>query len=168
MFFAEPLREDHDLSSFSSGNDELDDWLHDSAWNATRAGTARTQLWLDADGAVVAYYASAPHLISRDELPKKVGRGAPPIVPGYLLAKLALSTELQGHLDRYGSVLLVDALAWVLEAARQAGGKVVLVDAIDDAAVGYYEHHGFKPTPIERRLYMKFSDVAASLDVPWP
>lgn len=168
MFFAEPLREDHDLSSFSSGNDELDEWLRTSAWNATRAGTSRTQVWLDADGGVVAYFACAPHLVANEELPRKVGRGAPPVVPGYLLAKLALSTELHGHADRLGSVLLVDALIWMLEAARHVGGKVVLVDAIDDNAVGFYEHHGFKPTPVERRLYMKFSDVAASVGSPWP
>jgi hypothetical protein len=45
---------------------------------------------------------------------------------------------------------------------------VVLVDAIDYAAIGYYEHHGLGPTPIQRPVQMKFSDVAASLEVPWP
>src|SRR5680860_575813 len=131
-FFAEALREDHDLSTFSCGNEELDAWLRDRARNATRAGTARTRVWLDEQGVVVAYFASAPHLASRETLPKKVTRGAPPVIPGYLLAKLALASDLQRAGRGNGSLLLVDALRWLLGAARQAGGKVVLVDAIDD------------------------------------
>ena len=125
-------------------------------------------MWLDEQGVVVAYFASAPHLASRETLPKKVTRGAPPVIPGYLLAKLALASDLQRAGRGNGSLLLVDALRWLLGAARQAGGKVVLVDAIDDAAVGFYQHHGFSPTPVERRLCMNFSQVAASLGEPWP
>lgn len=168
MFFVEPLREDHDLSRFGCGNAELDDWLKRSVWNATLAGNARTRLWVDDSDEVVAYYATAPHHLVRDELPKAIARGAASFIPCYLLAKLALSTELQGHPDRYGSLLLSDALAWLLDAAKGVGGKLVVVDAIDDHAADFYEHHGFKPTPVAGRLYMKASDMAASLGGPWP
>ena len=168
MFFAEALREDHPLGGFTCGNDELDDWLVHSAWNAARAGTARTRVWVDDTGAVVAYFATSPHMVQRDHVPTKVSRGAPASIPCYLLAKLALATHLHGHPDRYGSVLLADALDWLVDAALAVGGKLIVVDAIDEPSRSFYQHHGFKPTPIERRLYIKVSDAATSLAKPWP
>jgi len=166
VFFAEALREDHPLGGFTCGNDELDDWLKRTAWNATLAGTARTRVWVDDTGTVVAYFATAPHVVQRDAMPTRLSRGAPATIPCYLLAKLALATHLQGH--RLGSVLLADALDLLVDAARAVGGKFIVVDAIDEPARRFYEHHGFKPTPVERRLYLKASDAAASLTKPWP
>lgn len=168
MFFAEALRSDHALSGFTCGNEELDEWLEQSAWNATLAGSARTRVWVDVTGAVVAYFATAPHVAQRASMPKKVGRGGPGTIPCYLLAKLALATHLQGHPDRYGSVLLSEALDWLVDAARAVGGKLIIVDAIDEPAARFYEHHGFKATPVPHRLYLKASDAAASLGKTWP
>jgi GNAT superfamily N-acetyltransferase len=168
VFFVEPLRPDHALGGFTCGNGELDDWLKRSAWNATLAGSARTRVWVDDAGAVVAYFTTAPHVVQRDAMPKKISRGGPATIPCYLLAKLALAAHLHGHPDRYGSVLLADALDWLVEAARAVGGKLIVVDAIDEAAARFYEHHGFGATPIPHRLYLKVSAAAASLAKPWP
>ena len=168
MFFAEALRSDHALGGFTCGNQELDEWLQRSAWNATLAGSARTRLWVDDTGAVVAYFTTTPHVVQRESVPKRVGRDGPAAIPSYLLAKLALATHLHGHPDRYGSILLADALDCLVDAARAVGGKLILVDAIDEAAVRFYMHHGFKPTPTAQCLYLKASDAAASLAKPWP
>jgi predicted N-acetyltransferase YhbS len=99
--------------------------------------------------------------------PKKIGRGAPRQIPAILLAKLALSEEL--HDQGLGAELLVRALRTILDAARVAGGKLVVVDAIDDAAASFYRHHDFVPLP-ERsdRLVMKLSTAARALDIAWP
>lgn len=44
-----------------------------------------------------------------------------------------------------------------------------MVDAIDDDARTLYEHFGFIAVPGDRhRLVRKASDVAISLDFPWP
>ncbi len=168
MFFAEPLRSDHALGGFTCGNQELDEWLKQSAWNATLAGSARTRVWVDDVGAVVAYFATAPHVAQRESMPKTVSRGGPAAIPCYLLANLALATHLHGQSERYGSVLLADALDWLVDAARAIGGKLIIVDAVDEPAAHFYEHHGFKPTPIRHRLYLKASDAAASLTKTWP
>jgi hypothetical protein len=46
---------------------------------------------------------------------------------------------------------------------------VVLVDAIDDDARAFYEHHDFQPIPDQpRRLVMKLSTAAKALGVAWP
>lgn len=166
-FFSERLRDDHELGRFRSGNATLDAWLHDHARRADRAGTGRTYVWTDETGEVVAYYTLAPHVVRRSDMPKKTGRGSPDAIPSILLARLALATSLQD--EGWGSVLLVDALGVAVEAVRKVGGRVVVVDAIDDDAVGFYEHHGFSPVPENpRRLVMKGGDAARTLGLDRP
>jgi predicted N-acetyltransferase YhbS len=116
---------------------------------------------------VLGYFALAPHLIEREDLRRRVGRGAPRQVPAILLAKLALHTRLQGQ--GLGRELLIWALSTVVDAARVAGGKVVVVDAIDDAAAAFYEAHDFSTVPHNpRRLVMKLSTAAKALGLSWP
>lgn len=161
----EPLG-DHDLAPFSSGHAELDDWLRRHARTATGQGT-RTSVLVDRDGRVVGYFALAPHLLIREEAPSWLARGAPGQIPAILLAKLALHESVQGQ--GLGAELLVRALDTIVTAARRAGGRVVLVDAIDDQARAFYEHHDFRPLPGRPdRLVMKLSTAAAALGHPWP
>lgn len=161
----ERLSPDHAIASFRSGNADLDTWLHDAAVIADRAGTARVYVWLDE--AVIGYFAIVPHTIRRDDVPSAVGRGAPGIVPGFLLARLAVSEHLHGR--GYGGMLLADALHTTLAAIRIGGGRVIVVDAIDDRAHGFYSHFGFRPIAANAsRLVMKASTAAASLAVEWP
>jgi hypothetical protein len=58
-------------------------------------------------------------------------------------AKLALSEQFHGH--GLGVELLVRALNTIVESARVAGGKLVVVDAIDAEAAAFYRHHDFEP-----------------------
>jgi predicted N-acetyltransferase YhbS len=164
-FTLEPLGPDHELGSFECGNEELDRWLVEHARNATGQGT-RTYVVTDADR-VVGYFAIAPHTIDREVLSKSQGRGAPRQIPAVLLGKLALDRSVQG--EGLGSELLVVALETIVEAARQVGGKVVVVDAIDDAATAFYQRHDFVATPSDpHRLVRKLSTVAKALELPWP
>ncbi len=116
---------------------------------------------------IVGYFAIAPHLVERDAVPARIGRGAPRQIPAILLAKLALDRDRQG--TGLGRTLLVRALEKIVLAAKHAGGKVVVVDAIDREAAEFYEHHDFVPVPGDpHRLVMKISTVARELAVPWP
>ena len=161
----EPLG-DHDLREFGSGNLELDDWLRRHARTATGQGT-RTYLLVDGESSVVGYFAVAPHLLLRDDSPPRLARGAPKQIPAILLAKLALDSSIQG--SGLGAELLIQALDTMVTAARRAGGRVVLVDAIDDDARTFYEHHDFQPLPGQpRRLLMKLSASAKAPGSPWP
>jgi len=161
----EPLR-DHDLSTFDSGNPELDEWLRRHAATATGQGT-RTYVLVEDEGSVVGYFAVAPHLLVRDDAPPRLAWGAPQQIPAILLAKLALHSSIQGR--GLGAELLVDALNTIVTAARRAGGRVVLVDAINEDARAFYEHHDFQPLPGQsHRLVMKLSTAAKALGVPWP
>ena len=158
------LDDRYDLASFSSGNSQLDAWLRHHARPATGQGT-RTSLLLDDDDTVAGYFAVAPHVLDRGVAPKKLARGAPRQIPAILLAKLALSEHLHGQ--GLGGELLVRALDRTLDAARVAGGKIVV--AIDTEAAAFYRHHDFEPLPDRPdRLVMKLSTAARALDVDWP
>ncbi len=160
------LGEAHDLAGFASGNLELDGWLQHHARQATGQGT-RTYVVIDPDGVVVGYFSIVPHVLDRGDAPKKLARGAPRQIPGILLAKLALAEPL--HSRGLGAELLVCALATIVDAARAAGGKVVIVDAVDTTAADFYRHHDFEPLPNRAdRLVLKLSTVAKALGADWP
>jgi GNAT superfamily N-acetyltransferase len=154
----EPLDDSHDLSASRSGNDELDEWLRAHARVATGQCT-RTYVVVDAAKIVVGYFAITPHVVAREHVPKKIGRGAPREIPAILLAKLALNADQRGQ--GLGSELLVLALQTMLDAARTAGGKLIVVDAIDDAAAAFYLHHDFVSLPNRSdRLVIKIRTAA--------
>lgn len=156
----------YDLAAFRSGNLELDAWLRDHAELAAGQGT-RTFVVLDSNDMVAGYFAIAPHVLDRADAPTKVARGAPRQIPSILLAKLALSQHLHGQ--GLGAELLVRALSTIVEAARVAGGKLVVVDAIDAGAAAFYRHHDFQSLPNRPdRLVMKLSTAARALGVDWP
>ena len=162
----ERLRAAHDLASFSCGSEVLDTWLRDGALTADRAGTARVFVDVD-DTNILCYFAIVPHLVRRDDVSRSIGRGGLDTIPGFLLARLALAETLHGA--GRGAELLVRALDCILQAIIAGGGRLIVVDAIDDNAAAFYRHFGFTPTPNNAaRLVMKASTAAASLAIDWP
>jgi len=161
-FTSELLMEHHDISAFRSGHDSLDEWLRQRARSVALRGTGRTFIWHRGDDKVVAYYTLAAHLVARKGLPSRIGRGGPQEIPAVLLAKLVLDISWQGQ--GLGGELLVDAFSRVVRATQTVAARVVVVDAIDETAVRFYEHHGFRRVPESARLVQKISDIAAALD----
>lgn len=163
----EPLSDGYDLNAFSCGHPALDAWLREHAHHATRGGTRTYLLLEEGSESIGGYFAIAPHLLEREQAPQRVGRGAPSRIPAILLAKLALHERLHGQ--GLGAELLVHALTTILAAARAAGGRVVVVNAIDEHAAAFYRAHDFEPSPSDpRRLILKLSTVAQALDISWP
>jgi len=160
-FVVERLEERHQLGRFSSGRSELDEWLRRHALGAAARRTARTFVWHRGDDLVVAYYSLAGHLFQREALPASVGRGGPRQIPAILLARLALDESLQGQ--GMGGALLAEALGRALAVTETVAARFVVGDAIDERAVGFYTHHGFRRIPGTLRLVQKVSEIAAAL-----
>jgi GNAT superfamily N-acetyltransferase len=131
----EPLGANHELATFRCGRPSLDDWRHQYARNAAGQGTRTYVLLAEPDDEGVGYFAITPHLLGRGDAPKSIRRGAPDRIPAILLAKLALDEGLHGR--GLGGELLVHALSTIVAAARMAGGRIVVVDAIDEAAAAF-------------------------------
>jgi predicted N-acetyltransferase YhbS len=80
---------------------------------------------------VVAYYSVAPTQVHRKAVSSSLAGGVS-VIPAYLLARLALDAALQGA--GLGARLLVDALDTIVTAGEAASGRLIVVDAIDEAA----------------------------------
>lgn len=142
--------------------DSLDRWLIEHARHAQSMRTAQTFVWHTGDDTAVAYFSLAAHLVVRDELPAKLGRGSPSSIPSVVLARLALDQSLHG--SGLGGELIWDALSRARGAADTVAARLVVVDAVDDSAAAFYRHHGFTPVPGNpNRLIQKMSDIATAL-----
>lgn len=159
------LLADHDLAGFDCGNQELNRWLVGHAQASQKADLARTYVLL-ADGAVVGYVSLTTGSIRRGAAPKRYARGMPrhPI-PTILIARLAVDGRHQRQ--RLGSRLLAEALRLAVTASDAAAARLVVVDAIDDAAAAFYRRWGFIDVPENPlRLFRKISDIRRSLGQP--
>jgi ribosomal protein S18 acetylase RimI-like enzyme len=136
---------DHDVSEFDCGNDELNGWLLRHAHASHKSDLARTYLALD--GATIAGYVSiTTGSVRPEDAPKRLARGMPRYPIGtILIARLAVDVAYQGQ--HLGSRLFAEALRRAVAASDAAAARLVVVDAIDDGAVGFYRRWGFIDAP---------------------
>ena len=77
-----------------------------------------------------------------------------------------MDTALHGQ--KCGDQLLVDVLGKAVAASEMGGGRLIVVDAIDDGALAFSQSCHFVPVRNrERRLVMKVSTVAKALGDRW-
>jgi GNAT superfamily N-acetyltransferase len=159
----ERLRDLHELSAFRCNNAVLDSWLKNHALASQRMDSARTFVLVQ-DAGVVGYFSLTMGSVRRADPPKRLVRGLPAYPIGMvLLARLAVQADDQGQ--GVGSLLLADALRKAVIAGEAAAARLVVVDAIDEAAAHFYAHHGFLAVPEHpMRLYRRMNDIRASLD----
>lgn len=85
------------------------------------------------------------------------------------IAGIVSGAPWASHLDLAGQALgrhlLLDAFEVCLVAADLIGGRLLVVDAIDEGAAGWYEHRGFVRLPASSRLFLKTSTIAATVRV---
>lgn len=161
-YWSQPLGDHRDLARFASGRDVLDGWLREDAMRADRAGACRVTVWTAPDDpVVVGFHAIAPTQLARVDLPARSLSAGYSVIPGYLIGRLALDRALHGQ--GLGSELLLDALERIVAAASTAGGRLIAVDAIDDAARRFYCRHDFQPIENSDRLVMKLATARTVL-----
>jgi hypothetical protein len=83
----------HDLAGFVCGSATLDRWHLGAALTAEATAAARNYVCTDED-LVVGYFSLCPHEVRRDELPSRLGHGAPQSIPAILLARLDASMNI--------------------------------------------------------------------------
>jgi GNAT superfamily N-acetyltransferase len=150
----------HHADEFASGEPSLDEWLRASAATPDRRGLSRTWVWVDAGNTVLAYYSLSAHKVVREAVPTKIGRGGPREIPAVLIGKLALDQRMRGR--GLGAVLLADALDRIVDASRQVGTRLVVVDALNERVAAWYESVGFRRIPDSLLLVQRVVDIAAA------
>jgi predicted N-acetyltransferase YhbS len=159
----ERLDAHHDVSMFDSGTEALDEWLRRHALASQRMDSARTFVATQS-GRVVGYFSLTMGSVYRTEAPAQLVRGLPAYPVGMvLLARLAVDQSQQGR--GVGAMLLSEALRKAVAAGEVAAARLIVVDAADETAAGFYHRHDFVPAPENPlRFYRRMKDVRASLD----
>lgn len=161
-----PLAAGDSVEEFDCGVPSLNVWLSRHARAAATAGSARTFVVLDSRrDRLAGYHALAAASVRHATATERVRRDMPrhPI-PVILLARLAVDRRVQGR--GLGAWLLADAMRRAASAAEAVGIRALVVQAVDDAARTFYEHHGLSPSVTDpQHLMILIKDIRAALDV---
>lgn len=141
-----PLSPSHDVGGFACESEALNVWLHRVARQHQSKSLSKTFVITEdaAPGIIIGYYALAHRgLVEKEALPAALVKRLPSKIPGFLLARLAVSASHQGR--GFGSLLLMDAISRVQQVAQDIGGPFLFVNAKDEAAASFYRQFGFTP-----------------------
>jgi GNAT superfamily N-acetyltransferase len=150
------LDEAHDRGSFACGVESLDRYLKTQAGQDVRrkANAVFVLSEQSEPTCILGYYTLCAIAISQGEVPEAPRKHIPryPLVSATLIGWLAVAKGRQGQ--RLGAVLLADALQRAFESASTVGSSMVVVDALDEPAAGFYAAHGFVRLPDSLRLVL--------------
>ena len=156
----EPLGTQHDRAAFHCGNESLDLYFQRQAGQDLRRHLAVPYVMVDPlSDKVAGYYTLTNYKIDAGELPKEIIRRIPyPEVPATLIGRLAVDVAYQGK--GLGAILFRDALGRSLQNSTLVASLAVVVDAIDEAAIKFYQHYDFIPFPNHPdRLYLPMDTI---------
>lgn len=155
----------HDRSSFSCGVDSLDDYIKTRASQELRKRISTPYVLTDSSNReILGYYCLSSYSIASTEIEESTVKKLPryPLLPAIMLGRLAVDSGCQGR--GYGDLLVADALKRSLELSKQLASFAVVVDAIDQKAAGFYQHHGFIKFPDEpMKLYISVETIEKSI-----
>jgi predicted N-acetyltransferase YhbS len=146
-----PLDAQHEIESFASGVESLDQWLKRRALK--NQATAASRTFVACEGhRVMAYYALASSAVAVDAAPGRFRRNMPDPVPVVVLGRLAVDQSQHGR--GLGRALVRDAGLRVIQAADTIGIRGIIVHALSREAKAFYERLGFEPSPLDPMLLM--------------
>ena len=162
----EPLGAGHDRAAFTCGVESLDRYLKSQASQDIRrkANAVFVMVGQTDPSVVLGYFTLCATSLEQGDVPEAARKHVPryPLVSATLLGRLAVSSARRG--EGFGAVLLGCALQRAYESASSVGSSMVVVDAIDGGAVGFYEVHGFVRLGTSRRLGMAMRTIGRLVD----
>ncbi|MBA4090141.1 MAG: GNAT family N-acetyltransferase [Sphingobium sp.] len=166
----DPVR--HDRATFSSGVEQVDNYLRKTAAKLARADNVRAFVLLSADDGMIGYYTLNAHAIDYRHLPTSFTRSRPGHgeIPAAFISMIAVDARFQGR--GMGGLLLTDALKRIGRASRDLGIAVVLLDILDcgeptqvERRKQLYMQYGFEPLPdMPLRLHLPVARIHALMD----
>jgi GNAT superfamily N-acetyltransferase len=163
-FVCQPLAKQHDRQAFRCGVDELDQYLQRRAGQDMRRRVAAVFVMVPQDELrrIVGYYSLSSASLLLSELPDEMVKRLPryPALPAVLIGRLARDLSFPGA----GKLLLLDALARAWRHSADVAASLVLVDAYNRVARGFYARYGFQEMLQERnRMFLPIKTVEALL-----
>lgn len=157
----EPLTEEHDVATFTCGNDDADAWIQTKAMD--QAGRVATHLAVAEDGRIIGFFSLKTIAVVGDEMSKAL-KGSASSKTAFLLCWIAVHTEHQKQ--RCFVPLLHEAWSLAIVAAAASPVDLFVLDPLSDELGATYAKFGFNPLkPGSRRLGIKMSKVREVLAV---
>ncbi len=147
----------HDRNGFDCGVSALNHYLRSQAAQHHRSGIATTHVLCDdsAPARILGFYSLAAAQVQLGDLSPADQQRLPRYpIPAARLARLAVALSEQRR--GLGAALLQDAVKRCLDLRTQIGVRLLVVDAKDPEAAGFYASFGFRPTA-ERALTLYLS-----------
>ncbi|MBS4019787.1 MAG: GNAT family N-acetyltransferase [Dechloromonas sp.] len=144
-FLLSPLDAAHDRAAFRCDSEPLNHYLRDQVTQDIRRRVAACFVALADEQRIAGYYTLASASVLLADLPASIGKKLPryPSVPAVRMGRLAVDQAFKGQ--GLGGALLADALD---RAARsEIAAFAMIVDAKDETAAAFYQHHGFIALP---------------------
>lgn len=151
---------EHDREHFDCGVEVLNAYLRKRAHREMKASASVCYVISPRNepGRIAGFYTLSAATVELGKLPKEVAKKLPRYdeLGAVLIGRLASDLSFRGK--GIGGMLLMSALMRAYRHSREIGAVAVLVDAKDENATRFYEHHGFRPLD-GRRLYLPMKDV---------
>lgn len=151
----------HDRDAFNSNSEPLNRYLREQVTQDVRRRVAACFVALSEGQRIAGYYTLASASLLLADLPASTGKKLPryPTVPAVRMGRLAVDQAFKG--EGLGGALLADVLD---RAARsEIAAYALIVDAKDEAAAAFYQHHGFIALPDSpRTLFLPLATILPS------
>lgn len=143
----------HHRRDFSCGVERLDNFFKITASKYVKEDNGKIYVAVEQDpGRVVGFYAINPHAIDVSEFDEKTRKrfpGGRDRISAFYLSMLARDLSVRGR--GLGTLLLADVFDRCLAAADIAGGRFIVLDALDENAALLYAGMGFQALPAQQR-----------------
>lgn len=154
-------RSKHIRTHFCSKEDSLDNYLQTQAsQDLKRKITAIFVLIEDDNPEILAYYTLSAYTVEIQQLDRSFAKQLPryPQLPATLLGRLAVDHQHQGN--KFGELMLIDALKRAYQTSQQVASLVVIAEALNEKAAQFYQKYrfqAFKENPL--KLYLPLKSV---------
>ncbi len=165
-FQLEPLDDHHDRSGFSCGDEALDRYFKTQVTQDIRRRLSNCFVAVEVETEIVAgFYTLASAGIPMADLPPEITKRLPRYasVPAVRIGRLAV--DLRFRKKGLGGALLINAASRAF--SSEAAAYALLVEAKNDQAVAFYEHHGLERFASQpRTLFLALATAEKSLHKP--
>lgn len=149
------LNKDHNRENFSCEEASFSCYIRKQASQDVRKRLASCFVAIDEKKNVLGYYTLTSESLGREIVPQKYLKQLPKNynAPVILLGRLARDISMKG--TGLGEHLLLDALFRSYSLSNQSiGAMAVVVDPINENAVGFYQRYGFEMLPGSGKMFL--------------
>ena len=162
----EPLASHHDRAGFTCGVESLDRYFQTRASQDARRKANGVFILVDlrAPNDVLGYYTLCATALPQGDVPVAARKHIPryPLVSATLIGRLAVGAAHQGR--GLGALLLADAVRRAYASASSVGSSMLVVDATDEPAAGFYDANGFIRLPDSLRLILPMHAIGKLIE----